>query len=77
MLEQEVEKHLYPILMVVQLSQIKLKDLGVTLDPDLSFEEHIKTISRTGFFHLRNIAKIRNFLSKNDAGKINPCFCHF
>ena len=27
-----------------------VKDLGVTLDPDLSFDEHIKTISRTAFF---------------------------
>ena len=49
--------------MVVQSSQIKLKDLSVTLDPDLPFDEHIKTVSRTGFFHLRNIAKLRNFLS--------------
>uniref|UniRef100_A0A8C7PYQ5 Reverse transcriptase domain-containing protein n=1 Tax=Oncorhynchus mykiss TaxID=8022 RepID=A0A8C7PYQ5_ONCMY len=46
----------------------------VTLDPDLSFEEHIKTISRTAFFHLRNIAKIRNFLSKNDAEKLIHAF---
>ena len=38
------------ILMVVQSSQIKLKDLGVTLDPDLSFDEHIKNNSRTDFF---------------------------
>uniref|UniRef100_A0A8K9XE81 Reverse transcriptase domain-containing protein n=1 Tax=Oncorhynchus mykiss TaxID=8022 RepID=A0A8K9XE81_ONCMY len=35
-----------------------VNDLGVTLDPDLSFDEHIKTVSRTAFFHLRNIAKI-------------------
>ena len=55
--------------MVVQSSQIKLKDLCVTLDPDLSFDEHIKTVSKTAFFHLRNIAKIRSFLSKNDAEK--------
>ena len=27
-----------------------LKDLGVTLDPDLSFDEHIKTVSRSAFF---------------------------
>ena len=47
--------------MVVQSSQIKLKD------SDLSFENHIRNISRTALFHLRNIAKIRNFLSKNDA----------
>jgi hypothetical protein len=39
-----------------------------------SFEEHIKTVSRTAFFHLRNIAKIRNFLSKNDAEKLIHAF---
>ena len=32
--------------------------LGVTLDPDLSFDQHIKTVSRTAFFHLCNIEKI-------------------
>ena len=51
------------------VSNKTVKDLGDTLDPDLSFEEHIKTISRTAFFHLRDIAKFRNFLSKNDAEK--------
>uniref|UniRef100_A0A8K9X6N2 Reverse transcriptase domain-containing protein n=1 Tax=Oncorhynchus mykiss TaxID=8022 RepID=A0A8K9X6N2_ONCMY len=53
-----------------------VKDLSVTLDPDLSVEEHIKTISRTAFFHLQhcNIAKIRNFLSKNDAEKLIHAF---
>uniref|UniRef100_A0A4W5N2N4 EF-hand domain-containing protein n=1 Tax=Hucho hucho TaxID=62062 RepID=A0A4W5N2N4_9TELE len=44
---------------------------SVTLDPDLSFDEHIKTVSRTAFFHLRNIVKIRNFLSKNDPNDDN------
>ena len=51
-----------------------MKDLGVTLDPDLSFDEHIKTVSGTVFFHLRNIAKIRNSLSKNDAEKLIHAF---
>ena len=50
--------------MVVQSSQMKLKDLGVNLDPNLSFEEHIKTVSRTAFFHLRNIAKSETFCPK-------------
>ena len=40
-----------------------VKDLGITLDPDLSFDEHIKNISRTYFFHLRNIAKIWTIMS--------------
>ena len=46
------------------VSNKTVKNLGVTLDPDFSFDEHIKTVSRIAFFHLRNIAKIRNFLSK-------------
>jgi hypothetical protein len=40
------------------ISNKTVKDLGITLDPDLSFDEHIKDISRTAFFHFRNIAKI-------------------
>ena len=56
------------------VSNKTVKDLGVTLDPDLSFDEHIKTVSRTAFFHLRNIAKIRHFLSKNDAEKLIHAF---
>ena len=32
------------------VSNKTVKDLGVTLDPDLSFDEHIKTVSRTAFF---------------------------
>ena len=37
------------------ISNKTVKDLTVTLD--LSFDEHINTVSRTAFFHLRNIAK--------------------
>ena len=47
-----------------------VKNLGVTMDPDLSFEYHIKQITRTAFFHLRNIAKIQKFLWKDDAEKL-------
>ena len=51
------------------VSNKTVKDLCGTLDPDLFFDEHIKTVSRTAFYHLRNIAKIRKFLSKIDAEK--------
>jgi hypothetical protein len=61
----------------IVVSNKTVKDLGVTLDPDLSFDEHIKNILRTAFFHLCNVAKIRNILSKHDAEKANPCFCIF
>ena len=46
------------------VSNKTVKDLGVTPDHDLSFDEHIKNVLRTAFLHLRNIAKIRNVLSK-------------
>uniref|UniRef100_A0A8L0DT65 Reverse transcriptase domain-containing protein n=1 Tax=Oncorhynchus mykiss TaxID=8022 RepID=A0A8L0DT65_ONCMY len=56
------------------VSNKTVKDLGITLDPDLSFEEHIKTVSRTAFYHLRNIANIKTFVSKNDAEKYIHAF---
>ena len=44
-------------------SSAVIKDLGVTLDSDLSFDAHIKNISRVAFYHLRNISKIQKMLS--------------
>jgi hypothetical protein len=32
------------------VSNKTVKDLGITLDPNLSFDKHIKTVSRTAFF---------------------------
>ena len=37
---------------------------------DGSFNSHLKLISRTVFFHLRNISKIRHILSQKDAEKL-------
>ena len=51
------------------VSNKTVNDLSVTLDPDLSFDKHIKTFSMLAFFDLHNIANIRNFLSKTDAEK--------
>ena len=42
----------------IVVSNKTVKDFGFTLDPDLSFDEHIKTVSRTAFFNLHDNAKI-------------------
>ncbi|KAF4070683.1 hypothetical protein AMELA_G00288330 [Ameiurus melas] len=44
-----------------------VKDLGVIIDSNLSFDAHVDNITRIAFFHLRNISKIRNILSLHDA----------
>uniref|UniRef100_A0AAQ4QM23 Reverse transcriptase domain-containing protein n=1 Tax=Gasterosteus aculeatus aculeatus TaxID=481459 RepID=A0AAQ4QM23_GASAC len=51
-----------------------VRNLGVLFDQDMTFNTHIKKTSRTAYFHLRNISKIRNFLSQSDAEKLVHAF---
>ena len=47
-----------------QITQsLKVRDLGVTFDQFLNFDDHITAICRSTYFHIRNIGKIRNLLS--------------
>ncbi len=55
-------------------SKKEVKNLGVILDCDLSFKSHINQVTKTCFYHLRNIARIRPFLSFNDAKKLIHAF---
>ncbi len=51
-----------------------VKHLGVVLDRNISFENYISHVTKTAFFHLRNIAKLRNMLSVSDAEKLVHAF---
>ncbi len=51
-----------------------VKNLGVILDSKLFFENHISHVTKTAFFHLRNIAKLRNMLTVSDAEKLVHAF---
>ncbi len=51
-----------------------VKNLGVILDSNLSFENPISNVTKTAFFHLRNIVKLRNMLPVSDAEKLVHAF---
>ncbi|KAI5613840.1 hypothetical protein C0J50_9201, partial [Silurus asotus] len=53
------------------------KDLGVILDSNLSFKNYINQVTKTSFFHLRNISKLRKMLSISDAEKLVHAFMTF
>ncbi len=41
-----------------------VKNLAMIFDSELNFIPHIKNITRKGFYHLKNIARVRPFLSQ-------------
>ena len=51
----------------------KVRDLGVTFDKFLNFDDHITAICRSTYFHIRNIGKIRNLLSYNACSTNYSC----
>ena len=59
---------------IAALDDIALASNETVFDPDLSFDLHLKQISRTAFFHLRNISKIRNVLTQKGAEKLVHAF---
>ena len=42
-----------------------VRDLGIYLDTCLTMEDHVNRVARTCYMHLRNISKIRSFLTVN------------
>ncbi len=53
--------------LIKQLCDFSQPVLCVTFDLTLCFDQHIKEITQTTFFHLHNKAKMRSFLSTADA----------
>ena len=50
-----------------------IKNIGVVFDKFLSFIPHVSSTSKAAFFHIRNISKIRKFLTE-DMAKIIHAF---
>ncbi len=49
-----------------QATKNQVKNLGVFLETDLSFSSHVKAVTKSAYYHLKNIARIRCFVSSQD-----------
>lgn len=51
-----------------------IRNLGVIFDQNMYFDKHIQTLTRTCFFHLKNIAKLRSIVSHTELELILHAF---
>ncbi len=49
-----------------QITKNPVKNLGVIMETDLSFSSHFKAVTKLAYYHLKNIARIRCFVSSQD-----------
>ena len=52
----------------------EVRNLGVILDSTLSFQSHIKSVTKSAFFHLKNISRLRPSLSDSIAETLVHAF---
>uniref|UniRef100_A0A3B3CIL0 Reverse transcriptase domain-containing protein n=1 Tax=Oryzias melastigma TaxID=30732 RepID=A0A3B3CIL0_ORYME len=63
-----------------ELQSIQLKttnqarNLGVVIDTDLNFDKHIKAVTKSAYYHLKNISRIKDLMSKQDLEKLVHAF---
>ncbi len=59
---------------VDSLSSVRIRNLGVLFDSNLSFDSHVTSICKTAFFYLKNISKQRPMLSMSNAEMLINAF---
>ncbi len=57
-----------------QTTKNQVKNLVVILETDLSFSSHVKSVTKSVYYHLKNIAGIRSFVSSQDLEKLVHAF---
>ncbi|KAL0151164.1 hypothetical protein M9458_053677 [Cirrhinus mrigala] len=53
-----------------QTTKNQVRNLGVILEADLSFSSHVKAVTKSAYYHLKNITRIRCFVSSQDLEKL-------
>ncbi len=57
-----------------QTTKNQVKHIGVILETDLSFSSHVKAVIKSAYCHLKNITRIRCFVSSQDSEKLVHAF---
>ncbi|KAI2645033.1 putative RNA-directed DNA polymerase from transposon BS [Labeo rohita] len=57
-----------------QTTKNQVRNLGVILKSDLSFSSHVKAVTKSAYYHLKNIARIQCFVSSQDLEKLVHAF---
>ncbi len=57
-----------------QTTNNQVRNLGVILETDLSFSSRVKAVTKSAYYHLKNIARIRCFVSSHDLEKLVHAF---
>ncbi len=57
-----------------QTTKNQVRNLGVILETDLSFSSHVKAVTKSAYYHLKNIARIRCFVCSQDLEKLVHAF---
>ncbi len=57
-----------------QTTKNQVRNLEVILETDLSFSSHVKAVTKSAYYHLKNIARIRCFVSSQDLEKLVHAF---
>ncbi len=56
-----------------QTTKNQVLNLGAILETDLSFSSHVKAVTKSANYHLKNIARIRCFISSQET---RSCLYH-
>uniref|UniRef100_A0A8C5AGY4 Reverse transcriptase domain-containing protein n=1 Tax=Gadus morhua TaxID=8049 RepID=A0A8C5AGY4_GADMO len=67
----KVTQHLHSLSLK---TSIKARNLGVIMDSDLHFDSHIKSVTKSAYYHLKNVARLRGLMSTEDLQKLVHAF---
>lgn len=56
------------------MTKSQVRNLGIILDLDLNFNSHIKSVTSSVYYHLKNTARVREIMSKQNLVRLTHAF---